>query len=243
MGERGMMLVPREGESDMIPTLAREVFDVTGAGDTVIAALSVAVAAGWNLSEAARFANAAAGVVVGKVGTATAHWSEIADVLATRPADKLFDRDTLRAQVAWWKLQGKKIVFANGNYDFLHAGHIALLQEAAKAGDVLVLGVRSDSSLGRIKGPLSDPAGDRDRARLLAALECVDAVTIFNDDTPLEVIRDLLPDVLVHGGDPAVDHVVGRDLVEARGGVVTAMPLVAELSTSMCDQPMRRPGD
>jgi D-beta-D-heptose 7-phosphate kinase/D-beta-D-heptose 1-phosphate adenosyltransferase len=239
MGERGMMLVPRDGEADMIATLAREVFDVTGAGDTVVAALSVAVAAGWGLPDAARFANAAAGVVVGKVGTATAHWSEIADVLATTPPDKLFDRDALREQVAWWRLQGKKIAFTNGCYDLLHAGHISLMQQAANAGDVLVLGLNSDASVRRLKGPSRPVVGEGDRARLLGALECVDAVTIFEEDTPLELLRDILPDVLVKGGDYTADQVVGRDLVEAHGGVVTIVPLVAGLSTSALVQRIR----
>jgi len=235
-----MMLVPRDGEAAPIAALAREVFDVTGAGDTVIAALSVAMAAGWGLPDAARFANAAAGVVVGKVGTATAHWSEIADVLATTPPNKLFDRDALREQVAWWRLQGKKIVFTNGCYDLLHAGHIALMQQAAGAGDVLILGLNSDASVRRLKGPTRPVVGEFDRARLLGALECVDAVTIFEEDTPLELLRDVLPDVLVKGGDYTADQVVGRELVEAHGGVVTLVPLVPGLSTSALVERIRQ---
>jgi D-beta-D-heptose 7-phosphate kinase/D-beta-D-heptose 1-phosphate adenosyltransferase len=239
LGERGMMLVTLDGEADMIPTLAQEVFDVTGAGDTVVAALAVAVAAGWSQSDAARFANAAAGVVVGKVGTATATWSEIAGVLATQPQDKLFERDALREQIAWWKLQGKSIVFTNGCYDILHAGHISLLQQAADAGDVLVLGLNSDASVARLKGPSRPVVGERDRARLLGALECVDAITIFEEDTPIELLRAILPNVLVKGGDYVIDDVVGRDIVEANGGSVSIIPLVRGLSTSTLVQRIR----
>jgi D-beta-D-heptose 7-phosphate kinase/D-beta-D-heptose 1-phosphate adenosyltransferase len=239
MGERGMMLVPRVGETVTIPTLAREVFDVTGAGDTVVAALAVAVAAGWNLSDAARFANAAAGVVVGKVGTSTARWSEIAGVLTMQSQDKLFDRAELSEQIAWWKLQGKRIVFTNGCYDLLHAGHISLLQEAAKAGDVLVLGLNSDASVGRLKGQGRPVVAERDRARILGALECVDAITVFDEDTPVELLRELRPDVLVKGADYAIDQVVGRDIVEAYGGTVVIIPIVRELSSSTLVEQIR----
>jgi D-beta-D-heptose 7-phosphate kinase/D-beta-D-heptose 1-phosphate adenosyltransferase len=232
LGERGMMLIAPDGKVDAVPTLAREVYDVTGAGDTVVAAIAVAGAAGMRLPEAARFANAAAGVVVGKVGTATASASEIARVLGARAVDGILDRDQLREQVAWWRLQGKRVVFTNGCYDLLHAGHIALLRQAALEGDVLVVALNSDASVARLKGPGRPVIGERDRAELIRALSCVGAVTLFDEDTPLELIRLIEPDVLVKGGDYTPDQVVGREVVEGRGGVVRIIPLVPGRSTT-----------
>ena len=232
LGERGLMLVHNDGRVDAVATMAREVFDVTGAGDTVVAALAVAGATGLSLPDAARFANAAAGVVVGKVGTAVATISEIARVLGAAPVDGILDRQQLREQVAWWRIQGKKIAFTNGCYDLLHAGHLSLLREAASAADVLIVALNSDASVARIKGPGRPVVGERDRAELIRALHCVSAVTLFDEDTPLELIEAIEPDVLVKGGDYTLEQVVGRDVVEARGGVVRLIPLVPGRSTT-----------
>jgi D-beta-D-heptose 7-phosphate kinase/D-beta-D-heptose 1-phosphate adenosyltransferase len=232
MGARGMLLVPSDGAADAIHTLARDVFDVTGAGDTVVATLAVALAARMALGDAARLANAAAGVVVGKVGTATASPVEIATALAGGRRTKVLDLDELRERVAWWRLQNKKLVFTNGCYDIVHAGHLKLLREAAAQGDVLIVAVNSDASVARLKGPDRPLIAERERAELLAALECVDAVVVFGEDTPLELIQQVLPDVLVKGADYEVAAVIGRDVVERHGGVVKLVQLVPEHSTS-----------
>jgi D-beta-D-heptose 7-phosphate kinase/D-beta-D-heptose 1-phosphate adenosyltransferase len=232
LGERGMMLVTSDGHVDSIGTLAREVYDVTGAGDTVVAAMAVAIAAGLPLAEAARFANAAAGVVVGKLGTATAHASEVARVLGGRTVDHVLDVKELREQIAWWRLQGKKIVFTNGCYDLLHAGHLSLLQLAAQEGDVLVVGLNSDASVARLKGPGRPVVNERERAEIIRSIRGVDAVSIFDQDTPLELIEAVEPDVLVKGGDYTPEQVVGREFVEARGGVIRLIPLVPGSSTT-----------
>jgi D-beta-D-heptose 7-phosphate kinase/D-beta-D-heptose 1-phosphate adenosyltransferase len=232
LGERGLMLVSSEGRVDTVGTLAREVYDVTGAGDTVVAALAVAGAAGLSLSDAARFANAAAGVVVGKFGTATARADEVARVLGERSASRILEPSELREYVAWWRLQGKRIVFTNGCYDLLHSGHLMLLRKAAEEGDVLVVGINSDASVGRLKGPGRPVVRERDRAELVRALQGVDAVTLFDEDTPLELIKRIEPDVLVKGGDYTPEQVIGRELVEARGGCVRIVPLVPGLSTT-----------
>jgi D-beta-D-heptose 7-phosphate kinase/D-beta-D-heptose 1-phosphate adenosyltransferase len=232
LGERGMMLVPRNGKADTVRTVARDVYDVTGAGDTVVAVLAVGLAAGLRLSEAARLSNAAAGVVVGKLGTSTAGPSEIASALALHRADKVLERDEIKEQVAWWRLQGKRVVFTNGCYDLVHSGHIALLREASRLGDVLVVALNTDASVARLKGPSRPILNERDRLDHLAALECVDAVTLFDEDTPLELIRELVPDVLVKGGDYRLHEIVGADVVEAAGGTVRTIPLVHGRSTS-----------
>jgi D-beta-D-heptose 7-phosphate kinase/D-beta-D-heptose 1-phosphate adenosyltransferase len=232
MGDRGMMLVPRERAADTIRTLARDVYDVTGAGDTVVAVLAIGMAAGLQLGDAARLANAAAGVVVGKLGTASAGPRELACVLAQRLANKVLDRDALREQVAWWRLQGKRVVFTNGCYDLVHAGHIDLLRKSAAFGDVLVVALNSDASVARLKGPTRPVLKEHDRVEHIAALECVDAVTLFDEDTPLELIEQLVPDVLVKGGDYAASEVVGREVVERNGGAIKLVPLVAGRSTT-----------
>jgi D-beta-D-heptose 7-phosphate kinase/D-beta-D-heptose 1-phosphate adenosyltransferase len=232
LGDRGMMLVPRNGKADSIRTVARDVYDVTGAGDTVVAVLAVGLAAGLRPGEAARLSNAAAGVVVGKLGTSTAGPSEIASALAVRQPDKVHGREEIKEQVAWWRLQGKKIVFTNGCYDLVHSGHIALLREASRLGDILVVALNTDASVARLKGPSRPILHERDRMDHLAALECVDAVTLFDEDTPLELIRELVPDVLIKGGDYQPHEIVGADVVEAAGGKVMTIPLVHGRSTS-----------
>lgn len=232
LGARGMLVVPAHEPHHAIAAWNHPVFDATGAGDTVVALVAVALAAGATVLEAAQIANAAAGITVGSAGTVSVHASEIAGVLSARRARKVFDRDGLTAQVRRWRSAGKQVVFANGCFDLLHAGHLSLLHEAARHGDVLIVGVNSDASVSHLKGPARPLVPENERAAMLAALECVDAVTIFMEDTPLELLQAIRPDVLVKGQDYRIDQVVGRELVESGGGHVVLISLLPERSTS-----------
>lgn len=232
----GMTLVEGAGGVRHIPARAREVFDVSGAGDTVVATVAAALAVGGGLFEAAILANLAGGIVVGKVGTATASLAELyaaADAAGGGRGDgKRMGLDHARAAVAAWRDQGLSIGFTNGCFDLLHPGHVSLLGQARAACDRLVVGLNSDASVRRLKGP-TRPVQDEDaRARVLGALAAVDAVVIFDDDTPLELIRALAPDVLVKGADYTVETVVGADLVQARGGRVLLARLEDGFSTT-----------
>lgn len=232
LGNHGMLVVPSVGADSVIPAIQREVYDVTGAGDTAIAVLTLALAARGGLAQAAQLANAAAGVSVGQVGAVAVSAASIRDALAARSDGKLLLRQELAARAAAWRTAGKRIVLANGCFDLLHAGHLALLGHAARLGDVLVLAINSDASVRRLKGPERPLVPQAERAALLAALTFVDAVTIFEEDTPLAVLQAVRPDVLVKGGDYRPSEVIGRELVEAAGGRVEIVPLTPEKSTS-----------
>jgi D-beta-D-heptose 7-phosphate kinase/D-beta-D-heptose 1-phosphate adenosyltransferase len=235
----GMTLVPRDGAAVHLPASAREVFDVVGAGDTVVATLAVGLGAGLPLDEAAHLANVAAGVVVGKHGTATVSRTELLDELArlsrlgmASTETKLMARDEAVEQVRTWRRDGLKIGFTNGCFDILHVGHVALLEFARGHAGKLVVGLNSDASTRRLKGPARPVNAEGDRARLLAALGFVDAVVVFDEDTPRELIAALEPDVLVKGADYEVADIVGADLVLARGGEVLRAALVPGRSTT-----------
>jgi D-beta-D-heptose 7-phosphate kinase / D-beta-D-heptose 1-phosphate adenosyltransferase len=232
LGSRGMLVVAGQEPESAVAAIRREVYDVTGAGDTAIAVLSLALAARAPLLQAAQLANAAAGVAVCQVGAVAVSAGAIRDALAARPDSKLLARAELASRAAAWRLAGKRIVFSNGCFDLLHAGHLALLGHAAKLGDVLVLAINSDASVRRLKGPERPLVPQAERAALLAALTFVDAVTIFDEDTPLEVLQAVKPQVLVKGGDYQAAEVVGRELVEAAGGRVEIVPLMPEKSTT-----------
>jgi len=197
------------------PTVAKEVFDVTGAGDTVIASIAYALSAGKDIDETAKFANLAAGVVVGKIGSATVTIDEIEEYEASLHKStsdahiKTFDE--IKAIVERYKKQGKKVVFTNGCFDILHVGHVKYLQIAKSFGDVLIVGLNSDASVSRLKGPTRPVNVAEDRAYLLAALEAVDFVVPFEDDTPYKLIKMIAPDVLVKGGDYEGKAVVGTE--------------------------------
>jgi len=216
LSEEGMAIIGEEMR--IIPTVAKEVYDVTGAGDTVIATLGFVRACGGEIDEAARVANAAAAVVVGKLGSATATWEEIIayeeGLSEQTTPQRIKDRQELITTVKRLKDEGKKIVFTNGCFDILHLGHVKYLQEARSYGDVLIVGVNSDASVRRLKGSDRPINPEYDRAYLLAALEAVDYVTIFEEDTPYELIRSLSPHILVKGADYRDKEVVGSDLVE-----------------------------
>ena len=200
---------------EVFPTVAKEVFDVTGAGDTVIASIAFALSAGKNIAQTAAFANLAAGVVVGKIGSATVTMQEIEDYEASLHKSTsdahIKSFEDIQAVVKRYKENGKKVVFTNGCFDILHVGHVKYLQIAKSFGDILIVGLNSDESVSRLKGPTRPVNIAEDRAYLLAALEAVDFVVPFTDDTPYELIKMLAPDVLVKGGDYEGKTVVGTE--------------------------------
>jgi D-beta-D-heptose 7-phosphate kinase/D-beta-D-heptose 1-phosphate adenosyltransferase len=219
----------------IIPTQARQVYDVTGAGDTVIAHLGLHLADGASLEEAVRLANAAAGLVVAKLGTATVRREELLDVLTPseeRRGKVVKSASDLDRLVTELRASGKIVVFTNGVFDILHAGHLKYLREARAAGDFLIVGVNDDLSVKRLKGPKRPINSVDDRAALLAGLEVVDCVVPFGEDTPEALVQRITPNVLVKGEDWAQKGVVGREWVEAHGGRVLLMTLVEGRSTT-----------
>lgn len=242
LGDRGMLVVPVVGQDTAVPAIQRAVYDVTGAGDTAISVLTLSLAASASLLSAAQLANAAAGVSVGQIGAVAVDAPSIRDALSARPDGKILGRADLVTRAATWRMAGKRIVFTNGCYDLLHAGHLSLLSQAAKLGDILVLAINSDASVRRLKGPERPLVPQEDRAAVLAALGFVDAVTIFDEDTPLEVLQAVRPHVLVKGGDYKIEQVVGRELMEASGGRVVLVPLTPEKSTTALVERIRSGG-
>jgi D-beta-D-heptose 7-phosphate kinase/D-beta-D-heptose 1-phosphate adenosyltransferase len=232
----GMTLLADGAEPVHLGAEAREVFDVSGAGDTVIATVAAALAVGAAPGEAAQLANVAAGIVVGKVGTAALTADELIQALhhqdfAGAEAKILTLPQALDA-VALWRAQGRTVGFTNGCFDILHPGHVSLLAQARGACDRLVLGLNSDASVRRLKGPSRPVNSEGARATVLAALGTVDAVVIFGEDTPFDLIAALQPDVLVKGADYTEDQVVGADVVRRTGGRVVLADLVAGQSTT-----------
>lgn len=234
LGEQGMAFVAR-ADADVIPTQARQVYDVTGAGDSVVAAISVALGRGMSMRQACLLANAAAGLQVARVGTSRVTWSEMMvaiDQQATIARSKVVNPRELEAAVRQARSEGKRIGFTNGCFDILHHGHVALLEAAAKECDLLVVGVNSDASVTRLKGDPRPFVPSRERQTVLAALSSVGLVCEFEEDTPLELIRVVEPDILVKGGDYAARDVVGAEFVTARGGKVITPVFVADASTT-----------
>ena len=234
LSEDGMELF-EGGREHRLPTEAREVFDVTGAGDTVIASVAFATACGLTLLDACRFANRAAGVVVGKLGSATATLEEIRQMTVPRQAgldEKILEADALLARLAADRQSGRSVVFTNGCFDIVHAGHVRYLTEARKFGDVLVVGLNSDESVRRLKGAGRPMNAEHDRALVLAALASVDYVVSFAENTPLALIERVVPEVLVKGGDYRAEDVVGADVVTRAHGVVRILPFLEGKSTS-----------
>jgi D-beta-D-heptose 7-phosphate kinase/D-beta-D-heptose 1-phosphate adenosyltransferase len=234
-GKDGMLVVEAEGAPLKLAAEAREVFDVSGAGDTVVAVLAAALGAGACLADAARLANAAAGIVVGKVGTAVVEATELEAALLDR--DTIEHRKTLPLslavdQVARWRRNGLKIGFTNGCFDLLHPGHVALLGQARAACDRLIVGINSDASVSKLKGPGRPIQNQEARAAVLASLAAVDLVVVFDDDTPVALIAEIKPDLLVKGADYRLDEVVGADIVESYGGRVMLAPIVPGFSTT-----------
>jgi D-beta-D-heptose 7-phosphate kinase / D-beta-D-heptose 1-phosphate adenosyltransferase len=237
LSEDGLMLVGRDHPGVHIPAHPVKVRDVSGAGDTVAAALTVLLALGEDFESAARGANAAASVVVAKRGTAVVSFAELRarmlPAAALAPEEKIaFDHAVLAERLADWRQQDLRIGFTNGCFDLLHPGHVKVLAEARAACDRLVVGLNSDASVLRLKGDGRPIQSEHARAEVLAAMEAVDLVVVFEEDTPLELIGRVKPNVLIKGGDYAPDQVVGRDVVKAGGGQVLLIDLVPGFSTS-----------
>ena len=238
-GAGGMTLIDGPAGKGAVTHLAaeaRDVFDVSGAGDTVVAVLAAALAAGGDLADAAALANVAAGIVVGRVGTATAPAADVIAALhhqdlSTAEAKVVSLNGALDA-VNRWRRQGHKVAFTNGCFDLLHPGHVSLLAQARAAADRLVVGLNSDASTRRLKGADRPIQPESSRALVLASLATVDRVVIFADDTPEALIEALRPDVLVKGADYSLDEVVGADLVKGTGGEVMLVELEEGHSTS-----------
>ena len=235
LSELGITLLEPDG-IHRFPALAREVFDVSGAGDTVIATMGAAVAAGMHLHDAIRLANLAAGIVIGKLGTVPISRDELLAGLAsggeTSQVEKICTLETLSKRAAHWRVAGQRIVFTNGCFDLLHVGHLALLEQAKREGDCLVVALNTDRSVRALKGASRPIISEDARARIVAALPCVDAVVLFDEETPLNLIRAVRPNVLVKGGDYAEEEVVGANDMKSWGGKVTLIPIVEGSSTT-----------
>jgi D-beta-D-heptose 7-phosphate kinase/D-beta-D-heptose 1-phosphate adenosyltransferase len=235
LGEHGLALFSTGGKPHRMPTDARQVFDVTGAGDTLLSTFGLAYASGLTLEDCARLGNVAAGIVVGKVGTAVATREEMIEHLlgGGHMSDaKIVDELTLVKKLDEERRKGRRIVFTNGCFDLLHVGHIKLLQFARSQGEVLVVALNSDHSVRRLKGPSRPIVPQDERCQIISALESVDYVLLFDENTPKRVIDLVKPDVLVKGEDWADKTVVGSDAVAKRGGRVALAPLVQGSSTS-----------
>ena len=235
LSEKGIALV-RPGNRLVAPAQARQVFDVSGAGDTVIAVLSLCLASGLQPETAVQLANVAAGIVVGKVGTMPVQKHELLAALGPQIAlygeDRVLTHEELANRVAFWKANHERVVFTNGCFDLLHIGHITLLEQARRFGDRLIVAINSDASVSKLKGSGRPIVGQSERARVLAALAAVDAVVVFDEPTPLEVIIAARPDVLVKGGDYNAGTIVGAMEVASWGGEVKIVPLVEGFSTT-----------
>jgi len=249
LGSDGMVFHARpsgrfQGAGGRVPAMARAVFDVTGAGDTVIALLALTLAAGRGLTEAVELANHAAGLVVGRRGAASVTRDELAALLGGRKggSSHVLRREDLPGVLAEWRAEGRRIVFTNGCFDIVHAGHVDYLRTARSRGDVLIVGMNDDGSIGRLKGPERPINCLEDRMAVLAALEMVDAVVPFSEDTPLELVREITPDVLVKGEDWEDKGVVGREWVEEHGGEVFLAPLLPGRSTTSIVDRLRGSG-
>jgi len=235
LSELGLALVDGSG-TRRIPAQAREVFDVSGAGDTVIATFAAGLASGLGVGDTAHLANLAAGAVVGKVGTVPITKADLLAAIqgesAQEQAAKIMELTSAQTRVQGWQAAGERVVFTNGCFDLLHVGHVSYLELARRQGQRLVVGLNTDSSVRALKGPERPLIGEQDRARVLAALAAVDAVVLFDGATPLELILALHPDVLAKGADYREEEVVGASEVKSWGGQLVLIPLVDNRSTT-----------
>lgn len=233
LDREGMFLYGRNGDAVMIPARAREVVDVNGAGDMTVSVVALMLACGAKAGDAAALANAAAGVEVGKVGATFVTREEIASELMQGAASAKLKSLAAATEFAnERRRRNGKVVWTNGCFDIFHVGHYEYLRFAKQQGDALIVGLNSDASVRRLKGPSRPISSESERARILAALDVVDAVVIFDEDTPIEAIRAIRPDVLVKGGDYREDQVVGWEIVKSYGGQVVLAPLVQGVSTT-----------
>ncbi len=243
-GGAGITVASGDGSHRHIPALPVDVYDVTGAGDTSAAALAIGVSLGWEPAACAELANVASGLVVAKAGTSAVSGPELSAALAaqTRGPRGPLSQNQLMDVLTQARQGGERIVFTNGCFDILHAGHVAYLEQARALGDRLVVAVNDDASVARIKGP-GRPVNTLDRRiKVLSGLQAVDYVVGFSEDTPETLLRLLRPDVLVKGGDYEIDEVVGANIVQSYGGDVRVLGLVEGLSTSSIVEKIRDPG-
>ena len=235
LGEKGIAVL-RPDSCRHVPAVVRQVYDVSGAGDTVIAVLALAMACGVEIESVAHVANVAAGIVVSKAGTVPIQRDELLGALSPEIAlhmdAKVLRLERLLGRIAGWRAAGHHVVFTNGCFDLLHIGHITLLEQARQKGDRLIVGLNSDSSVRCVKGTPRPLVGEQERAKILASLSTVDAVVLFDESTPLKLIEAIRPDVLVKGGDYTEENVVGAREVRAWGGRVELIPLVEGVSTT-----------
>lgn len=240
--ENGMALL-ETGQILHLDATAKQVFDVSGAGDTVIAALAVALLGGLTRADSCKLANLAAGIVVGQVGTAIVRREELVREVESQSkpcqSDKVCDENILIERVKLWRDRGEKVVFTNGCFDILHAGHVSYLEQARALGDRLVLGLNSDLSVRNLKGASRPIVKEQDRARVLAALESIDAIVLFDQPTPEHLISRLSPDFLVKGGDYSSDDVIGGRCVTDAGGVVKIIEFFEGHSTTKIIEKIR----
>ena len=235
LGPQGIAIVQQDGLHE-IPTVAREVFDVSGAGDTVMATMVAGLGSGLGLRDSVALANLAAAEVIARTGTSPVGREEL--LLALQRVDRVhgarkqYTVEELKLLVNAWKAQGLRVAITNGCFDLLHAGHVRLLEDSAAVTDRLVVAINSDDSVTRLKGPQRPLMPADARCAVLSALECIDALVVFEEDTPLNVIEAIHPDILIKGGDYTVETVVGSDLVLRYGGEVKLVPLVEGLSTT-----------
>lgn len=231
-GALGMCLMDQNAEALRIPTVARQVFDVSGAGDTAIATLTACIASGYSFQDAAKIANLAAGIVVGKIGTQPISLPELSacigntglDAPISRVTHKVSSLSSAARQIKAWKSDHQRIVFATGCFDLLHPAHIHLLNQSKSLGDRLVVGISSDASVRRLEASTRSILTEHDRASLVAALDCVDLVIIFEADAPEEVLKSIKPHAIVRGSEYREDEIVGRGSIEADGGQALLTP-------------------
>ena len=215
---KGITVIAKDGRTWHNPATQQEVFDVSGAGDTVVSMMMTCLASGLSMRLALHIANGAAGIVVSKVGTYPIHRSELLDLwhsfkhsVQSKP---LYTKEEMKQLIAQWQNKGETVVFTNGCFDILHRGHITYLQEAAQLGDHLIIGLNSDDSVRRLKGETRPIVREEDRAALLSALRCIDGVVLFEEDTPAELLAYLRPNTLVKGGDYKIEDIIGRESVD-----------------------------
>ena len=232
-GPEGVAVMRPRRKLQSIPARAREVFDDTGAGDSFIAVLALCLAAGLSLEDAAAVANHAGGIVVGKRGVATVLPAELKAALSGQNSmSKVRTVGDMKFQVSNHQTQGRKVVFTNGCFDLLHPGHIQFLHEAKRLGDMLIVGLNTDRSVRAIKGPSRPILREDERAAILSALEVVDYIVFYDEETPEHLLRELKPDLLVKGRNIPKAQVVGRDIVESYGGQVKRLPILHDTNVT-----------
>ena len=243
LGELGIALIS-ENETTRFPAKSHEVYDVTGAGDTTISVIASAYTSGMTINDSINTALVAAGIVISKIGTTTITETELLNAVNRTHDDiekKVISVDSAAKKVEEWKNIGDNVVFTNGCFDLLHRGHLHLLNESRALGQRLIVGINSDKSVKKLKGEGRPILPESDRAEIISALECVDNVVIFDEETPLNIIKILNPDILVKGSDYNQEDIVGSDFVLDNGGSVVSIPIMEGLSTTSLIEKISNP--